>query len=114
MLSYDVVLAHLVVHQEQDAGDDLDDEEEERDAAEVVPDGRVRADRHLLVAQELDEPGDLVTRRRARARAGRRDRGGEGPSALTRDLPGSTIADDPLQVSLDGDTPRAAAAADPR
>ncbi len=53
------LLADLVVHQEQDSRHDLDDEEEERDAAEVVPDGRVRADRHLLVAQELDETGDL-------------------------------------------------------
>src|ERR1035437_146180 len=53
------VLADLVVHQEENSGPDLNDEEEKRDAAKVVPDRRMGADRHFLVSQERDEARNL-------------------------------------------------------
>src|ERR1039457_3803315 len=53
------VLADLVVHQEENPGPDLNGEEEERDAAQVVPDRRVGADGYFLVSQERDEAREL-------------------------------------------------------
>ncbi len=43
-----------VIHQQKDAGEYLDDEQEERHAAEVIPDG-VAMERHPLVAEEFLE-----------------------------------------------------------
>ena len=50
----------LVIHQQQQAGNHLDNEEEHRDAAQVIPTHPMRPDRHFLVAQELDQRRELV------------------------------------------------------
>ncbi len=46
------VLAALVVHQQEDARDDLHEEQEHGHTAEEIPALKVRADRDLLVAHE--------------------------------------------------------------
>ena len=50
----------LVIHQQQHAGNHLDNEEEHRDTAEVIPTHPMRPDRHFLVAQELNERRELI------------------------------------------------------
>ena len=48
------------MHEEEDPGGDLDREEEERHASEVVPDHRMGSGRNLLVPEERDEPAELI------------------------------------------------------
>ena len=61
--------ARPVVHEQQRARDDLDDEEEQGGAARVVED-RVAVLRHAFVPQELDDFADGRTLREPRAQRG--------------------------------------------
>lgn len=51
----------LKVHEQENAGNDLNDKKEHRDPAEVVPPHPVRAYRYLLVPQELEQWRKLIT-----------------------------------------------------
>ena len=51
----------LIVHEQEHAGNHLDDEKEHRDPAEVIPTHPVRAQRHLLVTQKFEERRQLIT-----------------------------------------------------
>src|SRR5215470_10442301 len=55
-------LPRLVVHEQENARDELDGEKEQGGPAQVVPDHRVPADRHLLVPCELDQLSDAESR----------------------------------------------------
>ena len=50
----------LVIHQQQHSGNHLDNEEEHRDAAQVIPTHPMRTDGHFFMAQELNERRELI------------------------------------------------------
>ena len=61
----------LVVHQQQHAGNDLHDEKEHRDPAQVIPPHPMRSQRHLFVTQELEQRRELITPVQPAAQASR-------------------------------------------
>src|SRR6478736_3994032 len=50
----------LIVHQQQHAGDHLDNKKEHGDTTEVIPTHPMRTNRHFLVPQELNERRELI------------------------------------------------------